>query len=266
MLRKVLIGALLPIGLSTSASSADRPYAGYLTPGEFNVTTVLEPAPRKGDPRYETDRQIFKATRVLLKTPRGALATSDVVTSPAALMRDFSCAVGVSLTPQNAPAVLRVVARAGIDTGSQTNLAKNFYKRSRPYLIDEGAICQPASELADSFDYPSGHTTWGWTWAFLLADLAPDRAQQILHRARAYGESRFVCGAHNESAVEGGMASASATLTLVRTKMAFKTDLEVARSELAALRSDPSAAKPSGCAAEETLIAERVMPALSGSR
>ncbi len=266
MLRKVLFSAVFLAGLSTSASSADRPYAGYLTPGEFDVTTVLEPAPRKGDPRYEADRQIFKATRILLKTPRGALATSDVDTSPAALMRDFSCAVGVSLTPQNAPAVLRVVARAGIDTGSQTNLAKNFYKRSRPYLIDKGAICQPASQLADSYDYPSGHTTWGWTWAFLLADLAPDRAQQILHRGRAYGESRFVCGAHNESAVEGGMASAGATLTLVRTKAAFRTDLDAARSELAALRSDPAAARPSGCAAEESLIAERVMPALSRPR
>lgn len=266
MLRNVLVGMALVASLSTSASSADRSYSGYLTPGEFNVTTILEPAPRKGDPRYETDRLIFKATRVLLKTPRGALATSDVDTSPAALMRDFSCAVGVSLTPQNAPAVLRVVARSGIDTGTQTDLAKKFYKRSRPYRIDKSEICQPASELADSFDYPSGHTTWGWTWAFLLADLAPDRAQQILHRGRAYGESRFICGAHNESAVEGGMASASATLTLVRTKPAFKTDLEAARNELATLRSDPEAAKPSGCAAQESLIAERVMPALSTAR
>ncbi|WP_375398790.1 phosphatase PAP2 family protein [uncultured Sphingomonas sp.] len=265
MRRNVLICAVLLASLSTSALPADRQYAGYLAPGAFDVSTVLEPAPREGDPRYEADRRIFIATRALLKTPRGALATSDVDYSPSAMMRDFSCAVGVSLTPQNAPGVLRVIARAGIDTGAQTNLAKKFYKRSRPYLIDQGAVCQPTSELTDSYDYPSGHTTWGWTWALLLTDLAPDRAQQILHRGRAYGESRFVCGAHNESAVEAGMASASATLAIVRTRPMFRTDLEAARSELAALRSDPTAAKPAGCAAEEALIAEPVMPVLARS-
>lgn len=264
MLRNAVIGALLLGSLSASAYSADKPYAGYLTPGEFDVTTVLEPAPRDGDPRYDADRRIFVATRALLGTPRGALATSDVDYSAPAMMRDFSCAVGISLTPQAAPAVLRVIARAGVDTGAQTNLAKNFYRRQRPYRIDKGAVCQPRSELADSYDYPSGHTTWGWTWALLLTELAPDRAQQILHRGRAYGESRFVCGAHNESAVEAGMASASATLSLVRAKPTFKVDLEAARRELAALRSDPAVARPGGCAAEEALIATPVIPVVPG--
>jgi acid phosphatase (class A) len=261
MSRIALSGAVVLL-MVAGVAPAQKQYSGYLTPGEFNVTTIVPPAPRNGDPRYETDRKIFKATRVLLKTPRGALATSDAQTSPSALMRDFSCAVGVSLTPQTAPAVLRVVGRAGIDTGAQTNLAKNYYKRARPFHIDKGEICQPKSELGDSFDYPSGHTTWGWTWAMILTDLAPDRAMQILNRGRAYGESRFVCGAHNESAVEAGMASASATLAVVRTKAAFKTDLEAARAELAALRANPASDRPQGCEAETALIAEQVMPAL----
>lgn len=265
MPRLAIVSAIL-LAVVAGAAPAQKQYAGYLTPSELDVTTIIEPAPREGDPRYDTDRKIFKATRELLKTPRGALATRDADYSPPALMRDFSCAVGVSLTPQSAPAVLRVVGRAGIDTGTQTNLAKNFYKRSRPYRIDEGEICQPKSELADSFDYPSGHTTWGWTWALILTDLAPDRAMQILTRGRAYGDSRFVCGAHNESAVEAGMASASATLALVRTKPAFKTDLEAARTELAALRANPASARPQGCDAEQALIAERVMPALPASK
>jgi acid phosphatase (class A) len=31
--------------------AADQHYGGYLTPGEFDVTSVIEPAPRPGDPR-----------------------------------------------------------------------------------------------------------------------------------------------------------------------------------------------------------------------
>jgi len=252
--------------ITTTAGAGDKAYNGYLTPGEFNVTSVVEPAPRKGDPRYDTDRKIFRATRKLLGTPRGALATSDADYSQPALMRDFSCAVGVSLNPRNAPALLHLVTRAGRDTSTQTELAKNFYKRARPFHMDKGAICQSKEELGDSYDYPSGHTTHGWTWATILTELAPDRAQQILDRGRAYGDSRFICGAHNESAVEAGMASAGATMSLVRTKAAYKSDLEAARVELMALRADVKTNRPAECNFEEQLIRQRVIPSLNGDR
>jgi acid phosphatase (class A) len=115
-----------------------------------------------------------------------------------------------------------------------------------------------------SYDYPSGHTTLGWTWALILTSIAPDRAQQILERGRAYGDSRFVCGAHNESAVEAGMQSASATMALVSTKPAYQTDLASARAEISALRaSNPS--RPEACDAEAALIAQRVIPKLDAT-
>ncbi len=123
-------------------------------------------------------------------------------------------------------------------------------------------MCQPVAQLADSFDYPSGHTSWGWTWALILTELASDRTGPILRRGRSYGDSSFVCGAHNESAVEERMLSASATMALVRTKSAFQQDLTAAREEIARLRADPATPKPQGCAAEEALVAQRVMPRL----
>ncbi|MBE7218451.1 MAG: phosphatase PAP2 family protein [Caulobacteraceae bacterium] len=244
---------------------------GYLSPGEFDVSKVVEPAPRPGDPRYDTDRAIFRATRALQGTPRWALATSDADYSAPALMRDFSCAAGAELTPQSAPLTLALVRKAGIDTARQTSHAKDLFQRARPFLIDKGPICEPAADLYDykrrhwSYDYPSGHSTWGWTWALVLTALAPDRAQPILDRGRAYADSRFVCGVHNESAVEAGMLSASATLALVSTKPAYQADLAAARRELAGLRrsAPPPAA---GCAVQAGLVAERVMPRLATSQ
>ena len=257
---------LLPAMLAGASHAGDKAYGGYLTPGEFDLTSVLEPAPRRGDPRYDADRKIFRETRRMAGSPRWALATNDADMSPAALLRDFSCAVGVELTPENAPRLVAVVRRAGIDTAQQSRIAKEAFRRARPFTIDKGAICQPQSELYDrkaqrmSYDYPSGHTTWGWTWALVLSSLAPDRAQQILERGRAYGDSRFVCGAHNESAVEAGMLSATATMTLVASKSDYQRDLAAARAELAALRAGPPHARD--CAAEFTLLKQRVMPRL----
>lgn len=252
--------------IGAASYATDRAYGGYLTLGEFDVTSVLEPAPRPGDPRYDTDRKIFRATRRLVGSPRWDLATQDADMSEPAMLRDFSCAVGIELTQTNVPKFVAMVRRAAIDTSAQTHAAKEAYKRQRPFMIDRGRICQPQSELYDrkadrmSYDYPSGHTTWGWTWALVLTSIAPDRAQQILERGRAYGDSRFVCGAHNESAVEAGMLSASSTMALVATKPDYQDDLAAARAELAALR--VSAPPIQNCAAEAALLKQHVMPKL----
>lgn len=232
--------------------------AGYLKPGAFDVLAVLPPAPKATDPRGLADRAIFKATRALQGSPRWAMATNDVKSAPADLFRDFNCAMGITMTPENAPRTAALLRRAMFDTGRQTGIAKTFYKRQRPFLIDRGPICQPASEVADSYDYPSGHTTAGWTMATLLAEIAPDRATALLARGRAYGESRIVCGVHNASAVEAGRLSASSTLTAMQGDPAFTTDLAGARQEIAALRQPGAAAKHDTvqCTREAALVAQ----------
>lgn len=266
---KLWLAAALALLGGASAPAADRP-SGYLADGDFDVTQVLEPAPRRGDPRFETDRKIFRVTRRLIGSPRWDMATRDAETGAKALLRDFSCSVGVVLSEDDAPSLLHVLQRAGADTGRQTSHAKDVYRRNRPFTIDSGKICQPQSELYDqkakriSYDYPSGHTTRGWTWALILTTLAPDRARQILERGRAYGDSRFICGAHNESAVEAGMLSASATMAVVATKADYQADIVAARAELARLRA--TGPKPEGCAAEEALVRQRVMPRLDSGR
>ncbi len=250
----VAVIALLPqIGIGQQARS------GYLPSGMIDITRVLQAAPKTGDAQYEADRAIFAATRHWLGTPRGDLATRDVKTDVTAMAADFSCAAGVALTPQNAPLTVKLIAKAGVDTQTQSGAAKDFFKRDRPFQIDRGPICQPAEELKGSYDYPSGHTTWGWTWGQILAELAPDRATPILARARAYGESRIVCGVHNASAVEAGRITSSATLAAVRAQAAYQADLATARTELDKLRADPATPKPQNCAAEAALVSQPIL-------
>lgn len=258
--RAAMLGALLLGSAAVARVETAKTQSGYLAPGAFDLLAVLPPAPRPDDPRGIADRAIFKATRALVGTPRWAMATNDVKLAPADMMRDFSCAAGVTLNPATAPRTAALIARASFDTARGTGIAKTFYKRQRPFLIDQGAICQPVVEVADSYDYPSGHTTAGWTWATLLAELAPDRATAILARGRAFGESRVVCGVHNASAVEAGRLSASATLTAARNAPAFKADLAAARAEIDALRRDPATPKPALalCSQEAALIAQRI--------
>lgn len=253
----VLLGLALPVG----ALALQR---GYIDRQGFDVTGVLPAAPAEGTDRYELDRRIFRATRSLQGTPRWALATNDVQTDTAHLMADFSCAAGIVLTPGRAPRLARLLARASADTDAETAMAKRHFKRLRPFQIDPGPICQPASEVADSYDYPSGHTTLGWTWASILAELLPQRAAAILARGRAYGESRIVCGVHNASAVEAGRTSAAATLAVVRASPAYRADFAAARRELAALRRASAQPDRAQCQEEADLVAQDIFSTPSG--
>ena len=232
--------------------AAPQPYLGASAPDTYKI---LPPAPVPGTTRYEADRTIYLETRKLKDTPRWAMAQGDV--NSAGIIKGMSCAVGVELTPQNAPKTTALLFRAARDVSTATNHPKDIYKRQRPYLIDEGPICvDKTDDLAKSPDYPSGHNTWGWTVGLILAELAPDRATEILSRAKAFGESRLVCGVHNLSAVEAGRMNGSIVVAALHGSEEFRKDMDVARKEVAAARKAGPAPDPAACAREAEIVAK----------
>lgn len=62
----------------------------------------------------------------------------------------------------------------------------------------------PTQDLLDSPSYPSGHTTYGYTEALLLAMLIPERYPQMVARAAEYGNNRIILGAHYAMDVVAG--------------------------------------------------------------
>lgn len=257
------LGMVLGVTLLGHAALAQMPDPqrpalpqGYLAPGAVDAVRIVPPAPKEGDARAILDRHVFKATRKLRGSERWALATADVALMPADLMTDFSCAAGVELTPQSAPHLAALMGRVGADGFIVNEAAKRSFKRLRPFQIQPGPICQPEAQLADSFDYPSGHTVWGWSWALVLAELVPDRATDILARGRAYGESRAVCGAHNASAVDAGLVVAASTFATLHGSAEFRTDMDAARAEVSAQRAQSPPAEPTSCAREAKIVAQ----------
>jgi acid phosphatase (class A) len=237
------------------AFAADAPaQKGYLA-APLDTTHILPPAPVAGTSRYEADRTIYLQTRSLKDSDRWIMAQGD--DKSAEVLKQFSCSAGVELTKDSAPRLAALLARMRYDVGASTNAAKDFYKRKRPYLIDEGPICiDKTDSLAASPDYPSGHVTWGWSVGLVLAELMPDRAGDILLRARAIGESRVVCGVHNASAAEAGRTNASAVVAALHGQQAFRSDLEGARKELDALRKAGKAPDAGLCKAEAAVLAK----------
>ncbi|MBV8683765.1 MAG: phosphatase PAP2 family protein [Caulobacteraceae bacterium] len=245
------VGAVCAAAAVALAQSS--PTGGYLAGHEPDTVAVVPQAPAPESPRDVEDRAIFKATRALQGSPRWTLAQNDAVVTIPAVLKDFSCAAGVALSEQKAPALVTILKRLSPDIAAAYSTPKDLYRRPRPYMRDEGPICTPRSKALDeTFDYPSGHATFAWTYGLILAELIPDRAGPILQRARAFGESRAVCGVHSASAVTEARTAASTLFAALQASPAFQEDLRAARMQLASLREAP---EPNACRTEEALTA-----------
>lgn len=223
-MRRLLLAAL-PLALI----AADQPPKPYLTARQMpDLTRILPAPPTSGDPRAADDRETFRATRSLAGTPRWTVATRDVTDDRFTV---FACAIGRKLDARSAPAIARIFARMG--DGGMVGRAKDGLAVRRPYLDQPGAICEAkTAHLAGNGDYPSGHTSNGWSTALILAELMPDRATQILRRGRQYGESRYICGSHSRSAVEAGFMAGAVLVSRLHADQAFRTDMDRARAEI----------------------------------
>lgn len=237
-----------------SAADAKSETVGFLTAATTpDATAIIPPAPKEGEARNTADWANFRSTRAIQTSnpDRWAMALNDDSYKPGDVLKDFSCAMGVQLTLQNSPKLSRLLSRAAQDSANAAAKAKDVYKRTRPFLHNPGEICIARSEgLSKSYDYPSGHSSASWMQGLVLAQLAPDRSEKILTRARAYGESRIVCGVHNWSAVEGGRTNAAGVFAAEQGSALFQTALAEARAELEQVRKTGAAPDAASCAKE----------------
>ena len=230
---------------------------GYLNPRELpDSLALLPPYPAKDSAALALDEEISRRSFALRDTPRWVLAKSDADLSFPHAAGTFSCALNAPVTEADTPYLYLVLRRTMLDVGLATYSAKNHYKRTRPFVLNQQALCTPseAPALEKDGSYPSGHTAVGWGWALVLSEVSPEHTDAIVARGLAFGESRNVCNAHWHSDVVQGKTVAAATVARLHSNGTFRADLAAARAELIAVRS--KGLKPArNCAAEAAALA-----------
>jgi len=87
-----------------------------------------------------------------------------------------------------------------------------------------------------------------------LAELIPNRRAQLSSRARAYAESRVVCGFHSPTGAEAGRTVAMLTVNSLMRNPQFRTDMQQASKELSALRQRGQLPPARQCRSEDPLM------------
>jgi acid phosphatase (class A) len=225
---KRVIAALSAFLLSacTTLQNAALPIAAALTPS-VEASEIVE-APPIGA-RFEAEAAYVRGPWL---QARIAQAHYDDAFDA---FRAFAPVLGETFVAERYPLTAEALSRIRAPLGAAILVAKNRFDRERPFEVDSAVTpcIAPDDRLRASGAYPSGHAAFGWAWGLALAELAPDRADAILARAREYGDSRVVCGLHYPSDVEAGRIIAAAALARLHAEPEFRAALDAARAEFA---------------------------------
>jgi len=231
--------------------------AGYLQPEALPKSLALiPPPPAAGSAAFALDGEVSQKAMALKDTPRWELAADDADLMFPEAAGAFSCALGIPVTEKDTPHLYMILRRSLSDAGLSTYTAKNHYQRKRPFMVNDGPVCTPEEEekLRKDGSYPSGHTAIGWAWALILTEIAPDQADAILARGRAFGESRNICNVHWHSDVAEGRFMGASAVARLHADPVFLAELEAAKAEYKAALS--KGLKPSrDCDAEAAALA-----------
>jgi acid phosphatase (class A) len=86
--------------------------------------------------------------------------------------------------------------------------------------------------VAGDLSYPSGHATYGYLMAYLLADMVPERRDQLIARAGVFASQRAVCGVHFPSDLEAGRKGAEWLAEQFRGSSDYRNAAAIAASDL----------------------------------
>lgn len=212
----------------------------FLEEGDVPDSNKLLPGPPDGASiLFLYDQARYNWGKLQRDTPRGAQAAEDARVEGDGVPRAFSEAFGTEISKETTPAIYELVLGMREDAGDlATRSAKNAHDRVRPFVFYDEMTCNPEqqAELSHNGSYPSGHTSIGWATALVLAEVNPERQNEILKRGFEMGESRVICGYHFQSDVDAGRITGSAVVARLHADPTFQKKLAAAKEELKKLK------------------------------
>ena len=167
---------------------------------------------------------------------------------------------GMKIDEHATPALYGLLRRSVNSCSIAMDQSKQHFMRNRPFVtFGEKSLVEERGESDDyvygTYSYPSGHTFAAYTIALLLIEINPAAANEIMNRARIYGESRIVCGHHYKSDVDAGVIMACSLVAALHSSEEFLKDMVAAKSEFKKTVTSVSSVKSDmGNAGQSTMI------------
>ena len=221
MKRCVLLLSMLLIGQTALADDDDA------KPVIVELSNLLPPPPAAGSTAAQHDLQVVLTTQQTRTATDMAAAKADTEHS----VFRFADVLGSGIQPKALPKTTAFFERSAEFDKEAVKDAKNYWLRPRPAEVSS-QVHPLAKEKPNDWSYPSGHSTFGYTTAVLLANMLPEKRAAIFARADLYAQHRIVMGAHFPTDVEAGHLAGTVIAADILQDPSWKQDYEAARLEL----------------------------------
>jgi acid phosphatase (class A) len=236
--RGPIIIALLAIAAGATAVWIGQHPTHYLTrdPAKYVALFAAPPAADSEQTRAEL------AELLALEKSRSAAEVAAAQADSKTEVSRFFGALGLA---EDAPVPkLRALAqRVEDDVRPYVRKAKDKFRRLRPAEVDP-ELHPCIGDVAGDLSFPSGHATYGFVQAYLLAGMVPERKAALEARAEEYARQRMVCGVHFRSDIEAARAGAQWLVYVMSQDELFRRDSNEAALELRAALNLPALRAP----------------------
>jgi acid phosphatase (class A) len=222
------LAVLLSLALPATAGTL---HSTYIDPAAMALQRVLSPPPEANSEAAKADMQAVEAA-VRTRTPDDERRITANL--PCALDR-FGGVLGPAFTAAAMPITAALIERVFQDGELAVLAAKTAIARPRPYTLKSDLAT--FGHRSDSTSYPSGHATFGYLAATVLARLVPEKRQALFAFAASYGENRVIAGTHFPTDLEAGRIAAAVIAEALFHDPRFERDLDQADAEIAAQES-----------------------------
>jgi acid phosphatase (class A) len=224
--RQLTSGIALAAALTWWWIDADRTHFLPAQDAAFVASFAPPPAPDSARTRHELDDLL--ALQQARSDAEVEAARADRKTE----LPQFYGALGIDTeNPPALPRLEKLAEHVEDDVRIHVRAVKDHFRRLRPYEI-EPRLEPCIDDVRGDLSYPSGHAAFGYSMAYLLASMVPERSTELDRRAMAFARQRMVCGVHFPSDLEAGRQAAEKLLLAMHSSPAFREDLAGARAEL----------------------------------
>lgn len=236
-MRKIIVMAAVAMMAAMNVSAQDETVTPYFELDQLPKLIEIMPAPPAFDsPEFANDVVRYGwGKQQRQDEERVALAIADAEWDDhAKLYLQWKDAFGLEINETNTPEIWKLMETSLATTDPMRKETKAYYHRQRPFeRFDDTMPSHEEDELRGEGSYPSGHSLRGWGISLLLAQIAPERANEIFSRGWDYCNSRVILGAHWQSDVDASRTAASIGFCALQGSEAFIAQMKKAQVEYA---------------------------------
>lgn len=211
----------------------------YLSKEQVDPIALLAPPPLPDSAEQSAD--IASVVAVNNAAAPGEIAAAN--SEKKFYIFNFAPAIGGFFRSNSLPKTAAFFQRVHVTVQGVVDAGKQHWKRPRPFVVQTNLS---DGEMEATYSYPSGHSAKAMVFASLLAEIFPEKREEIFATGRSIGWHRVQIAAHYPTDIYAGRALGQAIARELKKNPAFEKDLAEVKKEIAeAQRAEKSGAKPS---------------------